>query len=63
MGKVIFYTDLGMDCGRAARADTEEELLKKVAEHAATVHGMKELSEELIAKGRAAMCDEAECSC
>lgn len=63
MGKVIFCKDLGMDCGWVARADTEEELLKKVAEHAATVHGMKELSEEVITKGRASMCDETKCSC
>jgi predicted small metal-binding protein len=62
MGKVIFCKDLGINCGWAARADTEEELLKRVADHAASTHGIKELSEEVIAKGRAAICDEKECS-
>lgn len=62
MGKVIFCKDLGMNCGWAACADTEEELLKKVADHAASAHGINELSEELITKGRVAICDEKECS-
>ena len=63
MGKVIFCKDLGIDCGWVSRADTEEELLEKVAQHAAAAHGMGELTEEMIIKGRAAMCDEAKCSC
>lgn len=63
MGKVIFCKDLGIDCGWVGRADTEEELLEKVAQHAAAVHGLGELPEEMITKGRAAMCDEAKCSC
>lgn len=42
--------DLGMDCGFKATAETEEELLKKVAEHTAEVHGMKEISPETMEK-------------
>ena len=42
--------DLGMDCGFKATAETEDELLKKVAEHAAEVHGIKEISPDLMEK-------------
>jgi len=41
---------MGMDCGFKATADTEEELLKKCAKHAAEVHGIKEISPEMMEK-------------
>jgi predicted small metal-binding protein len=47
-----------MDCDFEARAETEEELLKKVAEHAGTTHDMKEIPEEVLAKIRAAIKEE-----
>lgn len=47
-----------MDCDFVARAETEEELLKKVAEHTETVHNMKEIPEEVLAKVRAAIREE-----
>ena len=47
--------DLGMDCGFKATAETEEELLKMVAAHAAEVHGMKEISPEVMEKVKAAI--------
>jgi len=58
MAKVLECSDVGFDCGFQARADTEEELMKKVAEHAAEVHDMKEISEEVVAKVKAAIRDE-----
>ncbi len=58
MAKVLRCSDVGFDCGFEARADTEEELMKKVAEHAAEVHGMKEISEEVAAKVKAAIREE-----
>ena len=33
--------DLGMKCNFEATAKTEEELMKKITEHAAKVHNMK----------------------
>lgn len=33
--------DLGMDCPFEATANTEEELMKKITEHATKVHNMK----------------------
>jgi len=58
MAKVIQCRDIGMDCDFVARAETEEEILKKTAEHAQTVHNMKEIPEEVLAKVRAAIRDE-----
>jgi len=47
-----------MDCDYVARAETEEEILKMVAEHAQAVHNMKEIPEEVAEKVRAAIKDE-----
>lgn len=58
MGKLIFCSEMGMDCKWVARAETEEELLKKVAEHASIEHGINELTEELVKKARKVMCNE-----
>ena len=43
------------DCTFEATATTEEELLKKVAEHAAHVHGVAEVTPELLDKVKAAI--------
>jgi predicted small metal-binding protein len=47
-----------MDCDFVARADSEEEILKKAAEHAAAAHDMKEIPEEVLSQVRAAIRDE-----
>jgi predicted small metal-binding protein len=43
------------DCEFVASAPTEEELLKKVAGHAAQAHGITEITPELVAQVRAAI--------
>ena len=58
MSKVIRCRDVGVDCDFVARADSEEELMKKVAEHAATAHNMKEIPEEVLSQVRAAVRNE-----
>ena len=58
MAKVLRCRDVGMDCDFEARAETEEEILEKAAEHAETVHNMKEIPQEVLAKVRAAIRDE-----
>lgn len=40
MAKMLRCRDAGVDCDAVIRAETEEELMRKVAEHAKTVHGM-----------------------
>ncbi len=58
MAKVLRCRDVGFDCDGVIRAETEEEILKKAAEHAQTVHNLKEISEEVVEKVRAAIRDE-----
>ena len=58
MAKVFRCRDVGFDCDYVVRADTEEDLLKQAAEHAKAVHNMKEISEEVVAKVRAAIREE-----
>ena len=43
------------DCEFTVSARTEEDLLKQVAEHAATAHGVKEVTPELAAQVKAAI--------
>lgn len=43
MAKVLRCSDMGSQCNWAGRAETEEELFKMVAKHAAEAHGMKEI--------------------
>ncbi len=58
MAKVLRCKDVGFECDGVIRAETEEEVLKKAAEHAQSVHNLKELSDEVVEKVRAAIRDE-----
>lgn len=58
MAKVLRCSDVGFDCEAVIRAETEEEVLKKAAEHAQSVHNLKEISNEVVEKVRAAIQDE-----
>ena len=40
MAKVLRCRDLGVNCSREIRAETEDELLKLAAEHAEKDHGI-----------------------
>jgi len=57
MAKMLRCRDVGVDCDHVIRAETEEELMRKVAEHAKTVHGITEISPELVAKVKSAIKD------
>jgi len=57
MAKMLRCRDIGVDCDGVIRAKTEEELMKKVAEHAKTVHGMTKISPEMAKKVKAAIKD------
>ena len=58
MTKVVNCRDVGFDCEGVIRAETEEEALKMVAEHAKEVHGMQEVSPDVVEKVRSVMQDE-----
>ncbi len=55
MAKQLTCDDLMKGCKFIAKASNEQELLKKVASHAAQAHGVKEITPELLAKVRSAM--------
>ncbi len=50
MTKSISCSDAGSDCGWSATADTEDELMGKVAEHAKQEHKDLEITPELVSK-------------
>ena len=50
MAKSIKCSDTGVECDWSATAETEDELLKKVQEHAKDEHGFTEIPQELLAK-------------
>lgn len=50
MSKRLRCEDVGLDCDFAALADTREELLDVVREHAERVHGIDEITPELRQK-------------
>jgi len=60
MTKVVHCRDVGFDCDGVVRAETEEEALQLVADHAKEVHNMETVSEEVVAKVRQVMRDEEE---
>ncbi|RJQ48326.1 MAG: DUF1059 domain-containing protein [Nitrospiraceae bacterium] len=46
MGKIFYCKDLGSDCDWKGAAYTEDELFRKVVEHAAERHDIKDMLEE-----------------
>jgi AhpD family alkylhydroperoxidase len=54
-GKELRCRDVGVDCDYVARGKTEEDILRKAAEHAQKVHNMREIPRELMEKVRAAI--------
>lgn len=58
MRKTIHCKDVGFECDGVIRAGNEEDVLKMAAEHARTVHGVAELTSEMVAKVRSVIRDE-----
>ena len=58
MTKVVHCRDVGFDCDGVVRAETEEETLALVAEHAKTVHGLAMVSPEVVEKVKSVMQEE-----
>ncbi len=57
MAKRIRCSDVGPDCDYEALADSEQELMELVTDHAERAHGIQEITPELEAKVRQAMQD------
>ena len=58
MAKVVHCRDVGFDCDGVVRAETEEDALRQVAEHARSVHGLEEVSPEIAEQVRSVMREE-----
>jgi predicted small metal-binding protein len=58
MEKVIHCRDVGFDCPGVIKAKSEQEALALAAEHAKTVHGLKEITPEIINKIKSVMREE-----
>lgn len=58
MEKVIHCRDVGFDCNGVIKAKTEEEALRLAAEHAMKVHGLKEITPEIVAKVKSVIREE-----
>jgi predicted small metal-binding protein len=55
--KIVNCRDVGFDCEGVVRAESEEELLRQVAEHAQTVHNV-EVTPELAEQVKSLIRDE-----
>jgi predicted small metal-binding protein len=42
--------DIGMECSFTAQANTEDELMKKIATHASSAHGMDTVPSDVMMK-------------
>jgi predicted small metal-binding protein len=58
MAKVLKCSDLNPGCSFEARGNTDEDVLKKAAEHAKTAHKMKEIPPAVLDKARSAIREE-----
>lgn len=58
MTKVIRCRDVGFDCNGVIKANTEEEALNLAAQHAKSVHNVKEVTPEIVKKIKSVMKDE-----
>jgi predicted small metal-binding protein len=57
MSKVVNCRDVGFDCEGVVTAETEDEALQKVAQHAADVHGLTEVTPDVVEKVKSVMHD------
>ena len=57
MAKTICCKDAGVNCDWTGRAETEDELIEKVKEHAKKDHGMPVLPDVLLQQARKIMRD------
>ncbi|MEX2502615.1 MAG: DUF1059 domain-containing protein [Trueperaceae bacterium] len=54
MTKLLRCRDVGFDCDAEVRAESQEDLLAQVAQHAHEVHGIEEVDDEMVARVLAA---------
>jgi predicted small metal-binding protein len=55
MTKSFGCSDVGVNCNWTTTADSEEDIMKKIKEHANNVHGFKEIPQDLEDKVKSAI--------
>jgi len=55
MAKVLKCSDLNPGCNFEARGNSDDEVLKKAAEHAKTAHNMPSIPPDVLSKARSAI--------
>jgi predicted small metal-binding protein len=58
MEKVIHCRDVGYDCEGVIRAHSEEEALNMAADHAKRVHGLQQVTPQIVDKIKSVMREE-----
>ena len=58
MAKVIYCGDMGSDCHFVARGESLEEALKVGAEHGKEVHGINDITPDMLERVKAIVRDE-----
>jgi predicted small metal-binding protein len=58
MAKILACRDVGFDCDAICLGITEEEILKQAGEHAKLVHGINDLTDDIVDKVRGAIREE-----
>lgn len=58
MEKVIRCRDVGFDCPGVIKAKTEDQAMSLAAAHAKSVHGVKEITPEIVAKIKSVIREE-----
>lgn len=62
MGKIVHCRDVGFDCEGIVRGPDEASVLSDAAAHAQAVHGVAEITPEIVAKVRSVIRDDAAAS-
>lgn len=55
MARELRCADLGMNCSWSVKAATDEEVMKKAADHAARVHHLTKIEEPMLARVKQAI--------
>ena len=55
MAKQFACRDIGMECEFTARAETDEELMSQIKEHAKTAHNMAKIDAKTMKRMKAAI--------
>ena len=59
MTYVVNCRDVGFDCDGVVRAESVDQLLQQVAEHAQSTHGLNEVTDEIVEQVKSVIREEA----